>query len=232
MCRFFFSRALLIWCWRPIGICISALTASLCLFASRWAAEWTSSANRDTYSRDPLQGCACWISPGLALSLPASVSPSFMYFSRSFSLVFLVSVYPHYCLLGSLLYTCSQTHNFHPRASPAEADSRHFAPSCCNLWPPSRLLLVPQSTYHHSESEVLTLIAVILFELPELSTNTKLGLCGLSRSLCQDKSFLKMDFRKSSSSFNHFFAKLFWSKVLSQTGLFESTWEISLIFMF
>lgn len=54
-----------------------------------------------------------------------------------------------------------------------------FAQTCHNFWPPSRLQLPPQSTWHtsHSEREGLIVITVILFELPELSANIKLGLC-------------------------------------------------------
>lgn len=90
-----------------------------------------------------------------------------------------VSVYLHCWLLRHFLFFPSTLCLGLP---PVQLQS--FSQSCRNFWPRGRLQWAPQSTYHtsHSERAVLIVITVIMFELPELSTNTnKLGLCSSSQ---------------------------------------------------
>lgn len=131
-----FSKALYVWCRELIGIRISVLTLFTLCAASRWAAEWTSSANRDTYCRDPPPASACWISPGPGSSPHVSVSLSEHSLSRFLhrspvSLCscspscHLVIMYPHYRLLrppsssvfASFQYLCHSLITFATRVN-------------------------------------------------------------------------------------------------------------------
>lgn len=67
--------------------CIDSSHFVCCVFVARWAAEQTSSANKDTYYRAPPLGSVYQISPGLAHSLPASVSSVYLLFHHYSSLL-------------------------------------------------------------------------------------------------------------------------------------------------
>lgn len=134
--------------------------------------------------------------------IPHAPSP---YLDHSSCLCFSLAPLASCHCLSALLATQTLSFVFNPPPpsppdllSPSGSVSAYFQ---CNfshslnrshsLWPPSRLQLAPQSTcqHSHSESEVLTVIAVFLSELPEMSTNTKLGLCSSAQLLCQAKCF-------------------------------------------
>lgn len=157
-----------------------------CPFVARWAADSTSSANRDTYCRALPPGSVCQISPGPASSPPASVSAcsscslavSLYHFFSHFVLWHLVTAYLHCWLLRHFLFFSSTLSL--PLAwclLPIQLVS--FAQSWHKCWPPSRLQVMTQSTRHPSHSErereVLIVITATLIELSLHSTNDKLG---------------------------------------------------------
>lgn len=67
------------------GFCGDSVTLFFCLCVDRWAAEWTSSANRDTYCRAPPIASVCQTSPGPGFSPPVSVSAAHQVFPPVFT---------------------------------------------------------------------------------------------------------------------------------------------------
>lgn len=90
------------------GFFIDSLAFFCCLRVDRWAAEWTSSANRDTYCKAPPIASVCQTSLGLGSSLRVSVSAVHQVSPSCSRVAFfplppgrLVNAYLHYLLTHS-----------------------------------------------------------------------------------------------------------------------------------
>lgn len=87
------------------GFCGDSVTLFSCLCVHRWAAEWTSSANRDTYCRAPPIASVCQTSPGPGFSPPVSVSAVHQVFPPVFTWNFSSSSPPASCRCLYTLFT-------------------------------------------------------------------------------------------------------------------------------
>lgn len=127
-------------------------------------------------------------------------------------LLLFVSVYPHYCLLRSLLYTCSQTHNFHPRASPAEANS-------CHLLHPAVIFDLPADCFLCLNQPIIILRVkcwpwLLSFCLNHLNCRPtpNSGFVVYPTHSAEIRAFGRWEefqqFKKNSSSVNHFFCQI------------------------